>query len=290
MSNSISFDVPEDQSCNYSRVVVGIDTVRVGFEPPYDSWKKASRLKQRSYRWFSQRREWWRIVKKTGLRLFHGSPKDFIHGWFGAEVSLPRLCNGNNSSLEYSVADAFDVLQADVDADLPYEKWDGSIWTPPPWQDWSVNRVDITCDIIFHDSNQVTKVIDGFRGGKVQRWTHRLEHTNGVKFMSRAKRVSISVYDKGKKTEYDIEQGVADVSQLDEDRNKLRFTFSINDRGNKTHLKRYDMRLASGLINQNQWIHAIHDQLMKVRPLEAADPLIEVLESVIEAKEITWTT
>jgi hypothetical protein len=290
MCYSILFDVPEDHSCKFSKVVIGLDTIRIGFEPPYESWRRASRLKQRKYRWWSQRKEWWRTFKKTGLRLFHGGPKHFIHGWFGAEVALPRICHGNNSSLEFDVAHALSKLHAEVDADLTFEQWDGSIWTPSPWQDWSVNRVDITCDIVFHDASEVTKVIDGFRGAKVQRWLPCMEHAHGVKITSPAKRIFISVYDKFQKSMYDIEQGAVDVGQLDEDRNKLRFTFCINDRGNKAHLDKYEMRSASGLINQNQWVHGIHDQLMKVRPLTAAEPLIEIIGMVIKEKQITWTT
>ena len=72
--------------------------------------------------------------------------------------------------------------------------------------------------------------------------------------------------------------------------NKLRFTLSINDRGNKTRLTRYQMGSASGLMNQHQWVDAIHDQLLKVRPVTAAKPLIEAVDAVIAAKKITWTT
>jgi hypothetical protein len=290
MSSISSFDFSDDLSCICSRIVVGLDTVRIGFEPPYDSWQKASRLKEHAYRWFSQRHEWWKIDKATGLRKFHGGPKSFIQGWFGMEVSLPRLCNGNNSSLDCDVAAAFDGLSAEVDADLSYRRWDGSPWTPPSWQDWSVNRVDITCDVTFVDPAYTTVVIDGFRGAKVQRWTHFLEHAHGVKFMSKAKRVSISVYDKFEKTRRDVEDGVAEASQLDEDRGKLRFTFCINDKGNKTHLDRYEMRSVSGLENQHEWVHAIHDQLMKVRPQESVDVLVTAVDSMIEEHGITWTT
>ena len=176
---SIIFDFSKENPCLKCRLVVGIDTVRIGFVPPSMSWELSNRLKTNGWRFFEDRYSWNKSCPSTGLRMFH------LPWWVGAEVSLPRLVHGHNSDLVIPVRAAFDSIKTQVDDDLAL-----GAWLSPDIEDWYVNRVDVTADFCFGQADLVSKTLAGLQNARMVYRPRRYNQPHGVKWTTRAGRVS----------------------------------------------------------------------------------------------------
>jgi len=113
----------------------------------------------------------------------------------------------------------------------------------------------VTADFTFEDASQVPHVLGSLKKAKMVYRPKKYVQSGGVKWSSKAGRLSCSVYDKYAKDERDVDEG------------KLRLSVIIAEDSNKRMLKRYAMKMVSGLISDGglTWLRIIGDEVLKIR-------------------------
>lgn len=261
MAAPILFDYSPSNPSSKTRLEVGLDTIRIGFVPPSMSWEMRNRLKSKGWRYYSKNDSWNRKYA-SGLRVWHSE------WWVGAEVSLPRMLAAHNSGMSYDHVAALAKLKKLIDDDISLASWKS-----PGWDDWYVNRVDVTGDFIFKDGKQVQQVLDGLKKAKMIYRPKKYVQSGGVKWSSKAGRLACSAYDKYAKDLRAVDKG------------KLRLSVIIAEDSNKRMLRRYGIKMVGGLVDDGglTWLRIVGDEVAKIRLKSGVSLLRVVVKKAREA-------
>jgi len=240
----IHFDYSSSNPSSKTRLEIGLDTIRIGFVPPSMSWELNNRLKGKGWKYYSKKGNWNKHFGGCDLRVWHSE------WWVGAEVALPRLLAAHNSKMSYDHVAALAKLKKLIDDDIALGGWKS-----PGLSDWYVNRVDVTADFIFNDATQVQQVLASMKKAKMIYRPKKYVQAGGVKWSSKAGRLACSVYDKYAKDSRAVDKG------------KLRLSVIIAEDSNKRMLKRYGIKMVSGLVDDGglTWLRIVDDEVAKIR-------------------------
>jgi len=123
----------------------------------------------------------------------------------------------------------------------------------------------------------VTKTLAGLQHVKMVYRPRRFNQPHGVKWTTKAGRVSVSAYDKFEKDHRSMDEG------------KLRLTVSIGGDPNKRQLKEYGMKTVGGLLDNDgrKWLGVIQDEVHKMGSGSGAGHLRLVVEEAVKALCVT---
>jgi len=242
---------------------IGLDTIRFGYFPHPISWHQGQRFKDRGWQFIPAKKStkgkppspatWRKKHSKSGIVLSHTGPFDGFPGWVSVEGSLARMLQANNSSMNYDPEVAFAALKQWVDQEVLLEM-KGFTRVSPEWSSWYVNRADVTGDFIFDRIENVEEIFNQLKGVTMPNRPRKFSKESGLKWTSKSNRIALSVYDKFEKDPLSINRG------------KLRVTIIFQDKNEKKHLGKYNMKSVKGLMVRAKWLKVLRDEVFKLRP------------------------
>jgi hypothetical protein len=218
----------------------------MGFVPPSMSWELRNRLKKHGWKYRSK------VIRPYFVKRATDSDLEVRHydWWVGVNVTLPKMLADHNSSMDYDHAKSLAMIRSFIDRDIALGDW-----ASPPWEEWFVNRVDVTADFTFEDPTKVRSLLAVLKNARMINRTRHTDAEHGVKWSSVGWRVACSVYDKFSKDQREVDRG------------KLRFTVSFTDQKQKDHVRRHGIKMVDGLLRDGGrgWLSIVCFELKKIR-------------------------